>query len=175
MSAMNFQFWDSRNKPSPPLFHSSTQRSQSLLWPQPLQKGHPSREGWQDAAMLTLGNPNGKRWFYGIKDGAGFWAALLLSFELGSYDLQKSLPTCIIPQFCRELRTALQSSMVACIRCLETEDEVYFPRTSPEKCDIINKLYMAPHLIEEIEISPGKRHKTSFSTHHFNTRVHEDL
>lgn len=51
--------------------------------------------------------------------------------------------------------------MLVSIRCLETEDEVYFPRTSPEKCDIINKLYMAPHVIEEIEIAPGKRYKTS--------------
>lgn len=51
--------------------------------------------------------------------------------------------------------------MLVCIRCLETEAEVYFPRTSPEKCDIINKLSMAPHIIEEIEIILGKRHKTS--------------
>lgn len=122
--------------------------------------------------MLTLGNSNGKRWLYGIKDGTGFWTALPLFFELGSYDLQKSLPTCIIPQFCRELRIALQSNMLACIKCLGTEDEVYFPKTSHKKCDIINKLYMAPHLIEKIEIAPGKRHKTclTISTHKF-TRI----
>lgn len=164
---MTFQFWGSRSKPILPLFHSATERSHSLLWPQPLQKGHSRREGWQDVAMLTLGNSNGKRWLYGIKDGTGFWTALPLFFELGSYDLQKSLPTCIIPQLCRELRIALQSNMLACIKCLGTEDEVYFPRTSHKKCDIINKLYMAPHLIEEIEIAPGKRHKTclTISTH----------
>lgn len=52
--------------------------------------------------------------------------------------------------------------MLICIRCPETEDEVYFPRISPEKCDIINKLCMAPDIIEEIEIAPRKRHKTSF-------------
>lgn len=62
MSAMNFQFRGSRSKPSPPLFHSSTQRSHSLLLPQPLQKATPAgRAGrmWQCWLLETLTGKDG--------------------------------------------------------------------------------------------------------------------